>query len=71
MKNKWQIIICCAFLYYFIVNAGIYSFSAFFLDNNQKENWIYFSVIHLIGNVGINILLGIGLYQCNKQLLSV
>ena len=70
-KNKWQIIICCAFLYYFIVNAGIYSFSAFFLDYNQKGNWIYFSVIHLIGNVGINVILGIGLYQCNKQLLSV
>ena len=71
IKNKWQIIICCAFLYYFIANAGIYSFSAFFLDNNQKENWIYFSVIHFIGNVGINVILGIGLYQCNKQLLSV
>jgi hypothetical protein len=70
-KNKWQITICCAFLYYFIVNAGIYSFSAFFLDYNQKGNWIYFSVIHLIGNVGINVILGIGLYQCNKQLLSV
>jgi hypothetical protein len=68
VRNKWQTIICSAFLYYFIVNAGIYSFTEFFLDNNQKENWVYFSVIHLIGNTGMNILLGIGLYQCNKQL---
>jgi hypothetical protein len=64
---KWQITISVAFLFYFIVNSGIYSFTELFLSLEQKENWIYFSLIHFIGNLGLNIILAKGLYQCSKQ----
>jgi len=73
MKNysptpKWQIIISIAFFFYFIINAGIFSFTEYFLQFDEQVNWIYFSVIHCIGNVGLNVILALGLYQCSKQL---
>lgn len=65
---KWQITISVAFLFYFIVNSGIFSFTELFLSMELKENWIYFSLIHFIGNLGLNIILAKGIYQCSKQL---
>lgn len=66
--QKWQISIGVSFLFYFIVNSGIYSFIEIFLKIEQKENWIYFSIFHFIGNLGLNIILTRGLYQCSKHL---
>ena len=64
---KWQTTFSIAFLYYFLVNSGIYSFTELFLNIEQPQNWIYFSWIHLIGNFGLNIILALGIYQCSKQ----
>lgn len=64
---KWQTTFSIAFLYYFLVNSGIYSFTELFLNIEQPQNWIYFSWIHLIGNFGLNTILGVGIYQCSKQ----
>jgi hypothetical protein len=64
---KWQTTFSIAFLYYFLVNSGIYSFTELFLNIEQPQNWIYFSWIHLIGNFGLNIILALGIYQCRKQ----
>ena len=64
---KWQKTFSIAFLYYFLVNSGVYSFTELFINLEQQQNWIYYSWIHFIGNFGLNTILGVGIYQCSKQ----
>ena len=70
-NTKWQITFSIAFLYYFLVNSGVYSFTELFLNIEQPQNWIYYSWVHLIGNFGLNTILGVGIYQCSKQSFMV
>ena len=67
---RWKIIIGGAFLFYFVISAGVFSFTQFFSDLNEKRYWIVFAVIHFVANVGLNSLLALGLYQCRKQSLQ-
>jgi len=67
----WQMIICGAFLSYFVTIAGMISFISFYKESSDEKYIIYFSIIHFIANLGLNGLLALGIYKCKNQSLLV
>jgi hypothetical protein len=63
----WQMIVSGAFLFYFVTTTGMFSFISLFKGSINPKYMIYFALIHLVANCGLNCLLTLGLYKCKNQ----
>lgn len=65
----WELFIIGAFLFYYVTTTAMFSFIQLFKEVSDQKYWVYFAVIHLLANIGLNGLLTLGIYKCKVHSL--